>query len=367
MKAYDASKVRNWCKSVLMCYKIREKDAEAISAMLVEADLRNIFSHGAAGGSGLDDIIMKIQYGGINPDYKLYIPSLKERKYPAILNINADGGPGHSLSMKCVNLVKKLARKYGTAKVYLYNSTHFGAAGIYSEMIAQEKDLIGIVTCITPGWMKPYCKDKSNAASKRIGTNPIAWSTPYNHGIITIDIATSQRAASVALNAGKSNQGKERAEDMISVPSDYLIDLEGNEVVYPESPEYVRNCSLFPLGGKNFGYKGYGLSVSIELEHVAGGCENTDIIPGCKTSEGRVGQIFEAVSIDSVYDRETVLSKISNVVSNILECGGGNAKLPGQIEQEYRNRHLKEGIPYSDAQVERLIKIGKCAGIQFDL
>jgi L-2-hydroxycarboxylate dehydrogenase (NAD+) len=366
-KRYPANQIKAWCTKVLTQYQLKLTDARMVAGMLVEADLRNIFSHGVAGGSGLDDIVSKIQKGGINPGYQLTIPTLKERKYPTVVNIDADGGPGHSVAAKSVRLVQKIARKYGVGIVYLYNATHFGVAGLYSEMIAGDQDLIGKVTCITPAWMTPFSQENPECQKKRLGTNPIAWSTPYRDGIVTIDMATSQKAASLALNAGKVNQGKENLSEMKAVPSQYLIDGMGAEVIFPESPEYVRQCSLLPLGGQNYGYKGYGLSVSIELEHIVGGCENTYIQPGLKTAQGRVGQIFEAIALDSRYDRQTALDKISGAVSEIRACGGGFAKLPGQIEQEYRQKYFVEGIPYSNAQIERLMKIGKDAGVPFEI
>ncbi len=362
----DANKLIHWGKEVLLKYGMQEKDAQLVAMMLVEADLRKIFSHGMAGGVGIDDVFLKIQNECINLNYQLIIPGERERKYPTIVNIDADGSPGHSTAYHAVQIVKQIANKYGIGKVYVFNANHYGASGIYSELIAAQKNLIGKVYCLSPLWIKPFTTNftPKEMQKKGLGTNPIAWSTPYDEGIITIDMSTSQRAASVALKAAKSNQELREGQKVECVPEGYLIDSNNQNVLTPSNVKFVRqNCSLLPLGGKQFGYKGFGLSLSIELDHLIGGCIQTDIPAGCKTKEGRVGQIFEAVAIDSLDPVNNVLQKISDDIRRVRDAGGQNMKLPGQIEQEQKKEFLEKGILYSDAQVVRLIKIGETIGI----
>lgn len=369
LKRLKSEQLIGWGIEILLAHGMKEMDARLVAESLVDADLRNIYSHGMAGGSGIDDIILRIKNGCINPDYQLKKTNQWSRKYPAILHIDADGGPGHSTAREAVRIVKELALKYGIGKIYVNNANHFGVAGIYSEMIAAEKKLIGKVSCITPLWMKPFAIDtNSNEQKKALGTNPIAWSTPYGEGIITIDMATSQRAASVALKAAKFNQEIEEGQEKETVMSDYLVDSSNTEVLTPPDLAFVsKECSLWPLGGKHFGYKGFGLSLSIELDHIVGGCWITDIPAGCKTIDGRIGHIFEAVTIESQYPAKDVLRSISAKIDHLRRAGGQKMKLPGQIEHEYKIEYLKKGIPYSETQIYRLKSISEIVGVPFDL
>lgn len=351
--------IKEWCAKTLLFYGAKPKDASIVANVLVEADMREIASHGVAGGSGLDDIISKIQQGGINNNYNLQFPSVEKMKYPTIINVDADGGPGHSIAMTCVEIVKNIARKYGKGIVYLSNATHFGAAGIYSEKIAEDKDIIGKVSCITPSWMSLFNKNNELVHGKYLGTNPVAWSTPYQDGVITIDAAMTQRASSVALNAGKNNIS---CEDKQYVTKEYLLDNDGKEIICPSGIDQVINGSLLPLGGYEYGYKGYGFALSITLEHIIGGSTYEFIPNGCKTIKGRVGQIFEATMMDSLYNTEDAISKMQHMIIKIKNLG---VALPGEIEHEKRKESIKLGVKYSKTQVKRLVDIGDKTGIPF--
>ncbi|MHA1739385.1 MAG: Ldh family oxidoreductase, partial [Candidatus Heimdallarchaeota archaeon] len=124
-----------------------EEAAKATVHVLLEADKRGIFSHGLAGGTGLEEAVSCVGlFSTVKPQAK---PIVLKQDYPTLAVIEANASPGHISSFIAVDLVKKLARKYGLAKVFVKQANHFGAAGVYSEMIAKESDLVGTVTCTT--------------------------------------------------------------------------------------------------------------------------------------------------------------------------------------------------------------------------
>lgn len=371
---YNHKEIIDWSVEILIHYGVSGSDAEIVSKMLLAADLRNIFSHGIAGGTGLEDIIKKINCGGINPTAQCIFPEQVSK--PAILNINANGGLGHVASFRGVILAKQIARKYGLAKVYIYNSSHFGSAGIYSELICEEKDLAGRVTCNSPAWTVLYnSQNNYKNIKKRLGTNPIAWSTPYKDGIVTIDMSTTQKAASMALQAAKENMelknhisNNERATASLKmIPSNYLQDYAGRQITCPVNTKIVEECSVRPLGGESFGYKGSGLGVSIELDCIIGGSQIGLISTGDKTSDGRVTQIIEAWSVESLLTKEEAIQRLTDNVCDIKEYGGELFKLPGQIESEYLEDYSHNGIPFSPNQVMKLKKIGEYANVPFSI
>jgi hypothetical protein len=74
------------------------------------------------------------------------------------------------------------------------------------------------VTCTSSPSTKPFVelqdkddlqssvnKGRYDGVKNRFGTNPIAWSIPYEGGVITIDMAATQRAVSPAIEAAKFN------------------------------------------------------------------------------------------------------------------------------------------------------------------
>lgn len=378
MPRYNHKQLIEWGTKVLQKYGFSDTNSRLTAEVLVEADLRGIYSHGLVGGSSLDDIFEKIKGGGIVVNSE---PILIKRKYPTIAHIDANGGLGHPFSIKSANLAKDIARKHGTAKVYVFNSSHFGAAGIYSEMIAEDKDLVGIVTCTAPAWSVPFIENNNyDGAKKRLGTNPIAWSIPYENGIITIDKATTQKAVSPAVIIAKENEKiiRERGIDpnkikqkrgahpeLKELPGDYLFSQSGEEIVYPPSYEFVEVCSVRTLGGTNFGHGGNGLCQCVELHNIIGGAKPGYLPTGSRTADGRVGHTFEAYKIDSLFSREETLSRLTEDIEDIKGYGGPNMLLPGQKEAECKKEFLEKGILYTEAQVRKLQKMGETAGVPF--
>jgi L-2-hydroxycarboxylate dehydrogenase (NAD+) len=176
--------VKSYVCSILEGYGVPAEKAHITSDVLVEADMRGIFSHGV---NQLDIMIVpSLIKGGINPA-AVAEDKTRNPNFP-IRHIDAHGDLGYSVAMDAVSQVKEIARKHGYAKIYVFNANHFGAAGVYSEAICQEKDLSGRVMCTTSAVVKPFGGTKS-----RLGTNLICWSIPYHHGIVTIDMATTQQ------------------------------------------------------------------------------------------------------------------------------------------------------------------------------
>lgn len=375
---YNHKKLIEWGTKVLESYEFSKEDSFSTAKVLVEADLRGIFSHGIAGDSSLDTIYEKIKGDQIVVGTK---PIFIKQKYPTIIHIDANGGLGHAVSVSAVNLVKDIARKYGMGKVYVFNSSHFGAAGVYSEMISEDSDLIGIVTCTAPAWSIPFIEKNNYAGTKRrLGTNPIAWSIPYKNGIITIDMATTQRAVSPAIvvayeneeiikkkgiDINKIKQEKGAHPELREIPVDYMIGPNNEKVVYPFNREYGGKCSASLLGGENFGYKGSGLCVNIELDTIVGG-ERIKCRPArSRGIESRIGHTFEAYAIDSLYSKDEILSRLTENIEDIKEYGGPNMLFAGEKEAKLKKEFLKRGILYSNGQIGRLKKMGEISGISF--
>ena len=142
-------------------------------------------------------------------------------------------------------LAVEKARKSGMAYVGIRRSSHFGAAGYYANLIA-EQGMFGMAMCnVEP------CMTVPGARSRILGTNPIAYAAPTGTGrTIMLDIATSAVAATKIFAA--KTEGR-------SIPDTWLVDDAGvpttDPTIYPE-----RGAQL-PMAG----HKGYGLAVLVEI------------------------------------------------------------------------------------------------------
>jgi LDH2 family malate/lactate/ureidoglycolate dehydrogenase len=419
MKRYRAEELIEFGKEVLMKTGFPEKQALAAATILVEADLRGDHAHGIAGGVSLPEYIAKVHDDEAEIGFRrLEIAdcSIDDQKYPTVITVDARGGLGQHAALEVMPRLMEAARKYGYAKAYIRNSNHFGDCGIYSERIARQ-NLAAKVTCTSSAWTKPFIElsDKANphspsnqrryqGVSKRFGTNPIAWSIPYQGGIITIDMAATQRAVSPALEAARYNsralnikKGKDGIfyikcggtdvklsdihlsaaksknqkqvleklgiKDSIklhAVEEGLLQGPEGEEIRFPLALDDVFKSKIWvaPLGGTWFGYKGFGLNMLIELDNVVGGG-----VPGLirildsqgkPTTTERVSQTLEAYAIDVICPLEEAKENLRRSVETTLQCGNRLVFLPGQKEQQMRKERLAHGIPMTAERVRTL-------------
>jgi len=410
------------------------RQAQAAALVLVEADLRGDFAHGLAGANSLDKFISQINDDRARLGFKRMEIAEYSRdpdKYPTVITADARGTLGHYVALELIPELAARAREYGCAKAYIRNSTHFGDCGVYSELIARS-DLAARVTSTSPPWMRPFIElqDREDQAaevnrtryqgvSKRFGTNPLAWSIPYEGGLITIDMAATQRALSPALEVARRNSralnleadrngaffiglggrrvglaeihlsvarsddpagvlrglGFDRPVRLFPVEAGLLKGPEGEDISYPLAFDDVfkRHFCIAPLGGTCFGYKGFGLNMLVELDNVIGGGA-TGLIrvlddQGNPTTPERVSQTLEAYAIDALFPLAEAKKRLRESVATTLACGNGLMFLPGQKEQETRARFLKEGVPMTPERIGWLRRMAADprVGLAFDL
>ena len=122
-----------------------------------------------------------------------------------------------------MKLAIEKAKKVGIAYVGVRNSCHFGAAGYYAN-IAAEEGLIGLAMSNTdPVIAVP------NGASKAIGTNPFSFACPTENGkSIFLDVALSSVAALKVIMAKEKGIDVKDITDnevLLEYPVPYSIDF----------------------------------------------------------------------------------------------------------------------------------------------
>ena len=356
MARYHADAIRSFVQALLAGCGFPKGYAEISSDTLVEADLRGIYSHGI---NGLDLIIIpSIQAGGTVPNAKC-IDKTRDKRL-CIRHLDADGAPGHPTSRRAVDLVKRLAREHGMARVFVYGANHFGAAGIYSEQISAEGDLEGRVYCTSSVHASLPGSDRA-----ALGTNPIAWSIPYAGGpvpLVTIDMATTVHAASGICKAIRDGADK--------LPF-AVFDCAGNLTTDPRSFQSVQDflengaiphlgtCVDAIMGEKgNAYYKGMGMGILVALVCSTSGSPLTTCTANVHDEKRRVVHLFEASRIDTLLEQDDALERLAESV-RYFRGMGPDMKLPGEIEATEKARALRDGIPYSDEQIARLCKLGE--------
>lgn len=149
-------------ETVFRRYGYSEEEAREITDVLLTADLFGIESHGCQRMTLYTNGITKI--GRIKRDRKPEVV----RETPVSALIDAHEYIGQVAAMMATRLAIEKAKKTGVGIVCVKNSNHYGIAGYYARMIAQEH-LLGVSMTNTEAIMIP-----TNGRQALLGTNPIA-------------------------------------------------------------------------------------------------------------------------------------------------------------------------------------------------
>jgi LDH2 family malate/lactate/ureidoglycolate dehydrogenase len=350
--------------------------ADATAFALVEADARGIFSHGAAGGTGLEEALARV---GVTATVDIEAePRRLPQKYASIGVIDADGAPGHYSSRLAVEWVRELAAAHGIAKVYVSNGNHFGAAGVWSEEISRDGRFEAHVTCTTGSCVRllgddpegiDYTRGAAVGGTHRLGTNPDAWSIPYAGGLFTIDMANTELAASLCVKYFKEGRAS-GATRSLKIPN-YVADENYRPTLDPERVMGLRNGllflpgSIFPAGGLR-GYKGQISLQRIEADHSYAGGPIRAVDVSSKTEQRRISHSFEAQVVDFLYTADEARARMADLVADWARCGGPSTRLPGERSRLAREYSVAHGIPYSADQIRTLARCGAMVGMELD-
>ena len=347
-----------------------DKKAKATAFALLEADKKGIFSHGTAGGTGIEESVKR---SGITSTVRLDTePIIHKQKYDTLAVIDANGAPGHYTSDIAVDLVKKIARKHGYGKVFVYNANHYGAAGVWSHKIAEDGDLKGTSTCTTVAVSRIMGDDthrldytKGAGTENRLGTNPLAISFPLVDGILTFDSAWTRMAVSYCLK-------KLKAGEMMTIP-EYIADKDYKSTFNPKDfkesmkPEDKISGTVFPHGSTLAGYKGDSMLRFIEIDNALGGGPIHRIPFEASNENRRISHTFEAQTMDFFYDLDKSKLRIKDLMKDYKQYFGPNSRWPGDRGDQALQYSETKGIPYSTGQIDSLRRTAEFVGDSFNL
>jgi L-2-hydroxycarboxylate dehydrogenase (NAD+) len=326
--------------SVLGKMDLPRDHAEIVSTALVDADLRGVETHGTA---RLPQYAGLIKNGTINPR-----PDVKIIAESAIHSLWDNGfGLGFIGSVRAMALCVEKARREGISVAGVRNSSHFGAAGYYA-LLAAEQGLIGFAASNTYPIMAP-----PGTLTATHGNNPLAYAFPAGKKPpVVIDMATSV-----------SSQGriKKMGSEGLRIPSGWAFDREGNPTDDPDS-----FFLLAPFG--EGGYKGFGLAIAVDALAgiLTGSLFSRQIISG-PGSRG-CGHFFLALDPEVFLPLENFRKKMDEVVGTVKGARlrdpvGQPVSLPGERGWREKKKRLREGIPLKATALEALDRLSGDLGV----
>ena len=304
---YKPEQLYRFIITVLQKYGVPLDDAEITAKVLVKGDSRGHHGHGI---SRLTNLVTGIKHNTIDPKTQLVV----EKDYPSSFVVNGNHGLGHVIAEQSMQKCIQKAKETGIACASIYNTTHFGIAGYYAELAAQQ-NMIGIVCCNTEPWMSAGEKKK-----KVMGTNPLAIGIPTKNKPLLLDFATS------SIPRGKIMDALKRGENL---PPQTVLDKEGNMTT---DPQLAVDGSILPFGGA-FAYKIFGLATVLDiLSGLSGASLSPHVRGSANTKETCTkGDFMLAIDISKFNDLEEFKDKVERLKKDIKDSGE-NIFLPGEIE-----------------------------------
>jgi LDH2 family malate/lactate/ureidoglycolate dehydrogenase len=235
--AIDAQRLTSAVADIFAAVGIVAADAQVVAADLVAADLEGIASHGVM---LVPMYVERINKGSVSPRSTGEVVSDRG----GAIVIDAGNALGQLTSRQAVKLAVARAREIGLATVAVRNGFHFGTAGRYARLIA-EQNCVGIVLSSTRPLMPP-----PGGAEALVGNNPIAIALP-SAGDFPVE-------ADMALSATAMGKIRLAAAAGEAIPADWAVDAQGRPTTDPVA---AIKGMLLPAAGP----KGFGLAFVIDL------------------------------------------------------------------------------------------------------
>lgn len=340
-----------FCRKVFAGYGFNEEECAQITDVLLAADLYGIESHGI---QRLIRYHFEVTTGLVKLGAKPEI--VKETPLSAV--IEGNDAMGQTLSVKAMKMAIEKAKTCGVGMVSVRNSNHYGIAGYYTRMAAEE-GLIGVCMTNSEAIMVPTFGKEA-----MLGTNPIAFTMPAQPVPFTFDAATS------VVPRGKLEVYAKR--DGV-IPDGWALDELGHPCT--EAERVLKNIigktggGILPLGGAGegtSGYKGYGFGMLCEI------C--TAILSGGLTSNhvnrtpGRVNtcHFFMAIDYGMFGDKAELEAALSKYLQELRESpkaeGADRIYTHGEKEFENRQKVMAEGISVNEKTYAEMKMIAEYTG-----
>ena len=319
----EIEKIRNICINIFRSIGVDYELSQLVVNDLIENDIQGYSSHGVM---RVKEYVDYIKQGHILPKSK---PTVKlDSTSTSMIDGNKSFGV---LVVKKVaeHLLQKLeANKFGF--VTFENSGHIGRlANISAPVIHAGGIIIGFLNFSGSGRnVIPF-----GGNSPKLCTNPIMMGAPSPEGPILIDFSTSSYSEGKLRDAYYKNQ---------KIPNDILVDKDGNSITDPkEFYEKYGEVFLTPLGGRELGYKGFGLSLFVEiLAGVISGGGDSSIKAGNMANSG-----FFITFSPEIFNQssEAFNLKVSSLINYLrestTELPDSNVSIPGLRQK--RNKKIK--------------------------
>ena len=335
--------------AVLVKVGVPADEARAIIDNLVEADLRDVESHGVV---RLPIYVERLAAGATNPRPHIRIV----RETPTSAVVDGDNGMGQLVGIRAMQTAIDKARQGGgmCTFVSVRNSNHYGAAASFAQM-ACAHDMIGFSYTIGGiNHMVPW-----GGAEARLGNNPFAVAIPAGDEYpVVLDMACSVAARGKIIVAAKEGT---------AIPPVWAVGPDGQPTT--DAVEALKGF-VQPVGGP----KGYALTMTIGLlssmlSGAAFGSEVTHMYEDLERPQN-IGHLFGVLPINLFEEVDIFRQRMDKAIGEMRNArraaGVERIFVPGEREEISLAQRRSHGIPIGVGVLAELAELGARYGVRLE-
>ena len=338
------SKLNKFCTSVFKKLGMDDEKAKDTSEILVEADMMGHSTHGVR---LLPLYIKDVEAGNMKPSGN----QITLNDTGSCITIDGDNLPGIWLTKQGLKLSSERAKIYGVSTILIKNSHHNGALAAYLLPIVA-KGLVPIIKCSVPSsaTVAPFGGTKA-----LLTPDPMALAYPTNNEPVIIDISASITTNNMIADKIAKNE---------MFDFNCLLTKDGFPTNDPKEV-FENDGTVMPVGGLEYGYKGFGLALGIEA--LSQGLSGSGRSRKLKTMNLSIFiQVIDPDAFAGLAAFKDEMSYLYNqCIKNPPIDKNNKVRMPGQKALLNRKKAIQDGINLSKETLTTLDKISKNFDVDF--
>ncbi|MCW5623632.1 MAG: Ldh family oxidoreductase [Burkholderiales bacterium] len=321
---YSAEALRAFGTALLDAAGMDAEKSATVAEILVEGDLMGHNTHGL---HLLAPYLTDLQKGELNPTGEPRVVADR----PAALTWDANRLPGPWIVVKALDVAVERAAIYGTCTVAVRRSHHIACLAAYLKRVTDR----GMVVMIQTSAPENQAVAPHGGRAGVLTPNPIAAGWPTAGDPVLIDVSMS-----ITTNGMVGRLNKEKGR----LPGAWLVDNQGIPTDDPAAMLAQPPGALLPLGGVEYGHKGYALGLLVEAM--------TQGLPGhgrADPIEGWTGELFIQVLDPACFSGRDAFTRQTEWMAQACRntpprAGFDRVRLPGEAGLARRRKALREGV-----------------------
>lgn len=305
-----------------------EEMAAAVAEVLVKAEVMGHRTHGL---SLLPQYLAQLDAGGMAKSGEVTVV----KDFGTSFLWQANRLPGAWVLKNAIAQMSKRAQGQPVIIASIAQCFHIGSLQTYLQA-ATDQGLICMISATDPAVssVAPF-----GGTEPVLTSNPVAYGLPTGGDPILIDLCTSVVSNSALLAYQKENR---------RLPSEWLLDNQGHPTDDPQALKTEPPGTIMPIGGKEFGYKGFALGLTVEA--LALGLSGYGRNAGYESfGEGVFVQVINPEFFAGRTSFEREMSRLaSRCRQSRVPPGGDPVRMPGERALERARAANESGIILSE-------------------